>query len=165
MSSSQIWNKDLKTYVKIITVTIVATLFIACSTNTPYATSIPKQKFRRSASQEAAFQIDNLLNNALTQMAWWGVKIQYANTGEVIYERNATKMFSPASNVKMYTTAAALCLLGPEYRYETDFVTNGTIENGILKGDLIIKGSGDPTWNERFFGGKTKSIKVKVKTD
>ncbi|MBT4036215.1 MAG: D-alanyl-D-alanine carboxypeptidase/D-alanyl-D-alanine-endopeptidase [Candidatus Marinimicrobia bacterium] len=150
----------MKTHAKIITIIIVATLFITCSTNTPYATSIPKQKFRRSASQQVAFQIDNLLNNAPTQMAWWGVKVQYANTGKVIYERNASKMFLPASNVKMYTTAAALCLLGPEYRYGTDFVTNGTLDNGILKGDLIIRGSGDPTWSERFYDSNYDSVMV-----
>jgi serine-type D-Ala-D-Ala carboxypeptidase/endopeptidase (penicillin-binding protein 4) len=160
LSSFQIWNKEMKIQAQIITITILTTLFISCSTNTPYATSIPKQKFRRCTSQEAAFQIDNLLNDAPTQMGWWGIKVQYVNTGEVIYERNATKMFSPASNVKLFTTAAALCLLGPEYRYETDFVTNGTIENGILKGDLIIRGSGDPTWDERFHTDKYDSIMV-----
>ncbi len=161
MLSYQIWNKDLKTYTRIITVIIIASFFITCSTNTPYATSIPKQKFWRSASQEAAFQIDYLLNNSPTQMGWWGVKAQYANTGKVIYERNEGKMFTPASNVKMYTTAAALCLLGPEYRYETDFVINGNLDGGVLKGDLIIRGSGDPTWSERFYEGNYDSVMVR----
>ena len=121
-------------------------MFISCSTNSPFATSVPKQKFMRNAQQEAAYKIDVLLNEAPTEMGWWGVKVLYPGTGEVIYERNTSKMFMPASNMKMYTTAAAICLLGPQYRYETDFVTNGNIEKGILNGDLIIKGSGDPTW-------------------
>ena len=53
-------------------------------------------------------------------------------------ERNASKMFMPASNEKMYTTAAALCLLGPQYRYATDFMTNGELsKTGVLEGDLL----------------------------
>ncbi len=150
----------MNTLTKIIFVSIVTSLLMACNTKTPYATALPKQQFLRSAQQQAAFRIDTLLNKAPTEMGWWGVKIQYANTGEAIYERNSMKMFMPASNVKLYTTAAALCLLGPAYRYETDFVTNGQVDQGILHGDLIIKGSGDPTWDERFRADSYDSIMV-----
>ncbi len=114
----------------------------------------------RSAQQQAAFEIDTLLNQAPTNMGWWGVKVQYANSPEVIYERNASKMFMPASNMKMYTTAAALCLLGPQYRYKTDFVTNGQVDQGILNGDLIVKGSGDPTWSKPFYEDNYDSVMV-----
>ncbi len=147
--------------IKIALSLLVSTIFWACSTNSQISTSLPRQSFMRSAQQEVAYQIDTLLNQAPTDMGWWGVKIQYANTGEVIYERNSDRMFTPASNMKMYTTAAALCLLGPQYRYETDFVTNGTIDNGVLNGDLIIKGSGDPTWSRRFYDENYDSVMVR----
>lgn len=115
----------------------------------------------RNAQQQVAFEIDTLLNNAPTDMGWWGVKVQYPNTGEVIYERNSEKLFMPASNMKLYTTAAALCMLGPQYKYATPFVTSGTIdEAGVLKGDLILKGSGDPSWSWRFFDENYDSIMV-----
>jgi D-alanyl-D-alanine carboxypeptidase/D-alanyl-D-alanine-endopeptidase (penicillin-binding protein 4) len=134
---------------------------IACSTQKPFTTSLPKQALLRNDQQQAAFQIDTLLDHAETQMGWWGVKVQYARTGEVVYERNASKLFMPASNMKMYTTAAALCLLGPQYRYETDFLMAGTLdEAGVLKGDLVIKGSGDPTWSWRFFERNYDSLMV-----
>ena len=140
---------------------ILALVLSACSTSTPLATSVPKMALLRSDQQEAAYQIDTLLNAAPTQMGWWGVKVQYANTGEVIYERNASKLFMPASNMKMYSTAAALCLLGPQYRYETDFVTTGQINGrGVLQGDLVIKGSGDPTWSWRFYDKNYDSVMV-----
>ncbi len=146
---------------KIILISTTALILVTCSTRTPCATNVPKQKFRRTAQQQVAFEIDTLLNNAPTDMGWWGVKVQYANTGEVVYERNSSKMFMPASNTKMYTTAAALCLLGPQYRYETDFVTNGSINNGVLNGDLIIKGSGDPTWFKRSYDDNFDSVMVR----
>jgi serine-type D-Ala-D-Ala carboxypeptidase/endopeptidase (penicillin-binding protein 4) len=146
---------------RIILISIIAIVLINCSTNTPSSTSVPKQKVFRNAQQEAAYKIDALLNSAPVEMGWWGVKVQYANTDEVIYERNAARMFVPASNMKMYTTAAALCLLGPQYRYETDFVTNGTIDKGVLNGDLIIRGSGDPTWSRRFYDENYDSVMVR----
>lgn len=147
---------------RVIIIAGLTTLLISCSTHSPFATSLPKQEFRRSPQQQVAFEIDTLLNNAPTQMGWWGVKVQYANSGEVIYERNTAKMFMPASNMKMYTTAAALCMLGPQYRYDTDFVTNGSInEQGVLTGDLIIKGSGDPSWSWRFYDDNYDSVMVR----
>ncbi|MCF7922266.1 MAG: D-alanyl-D-alanine carboxypeptidase/D-alanyl-D-alanine-endopeptidase [Candidatus Marinimicrobia bacterium] len=133
-----------------------------CTTQSPNATPLPRSQFMRTPQQQVAFEIDTLLNQAPTTMGWWGVKIQYATTGEVIYERNSAKMFMPASNEKMYTTAAALCLLGPQYHYATDFVTNGNMdENGVLNGDLIIKGSGDPTWSWRFYEKNYDSVMVR----
>ena len=136
-------------------------IMIGCTTKSPNATALPKHQFMRSAQQQAAYEIDTLLNHAPTDMGWWGVKVQYAETGEVFYERNAAKMFMPASNEKMYTTSAALCLLGPQYRYATDFVTNGEVDkNGVLDGDLIIKGSGDPSWSWRFYEKNYDSVMV-----
>ncbi len=136
---------------------------LGCSTHSPsMSTALPKQKFRRTPQQQAAFEIDTLLNQAATDMGWWGVKIQYANSKEIIYERNASKLFMPASNMKMYTTAGALCLLGPQYRYETEFVTDGVIsEKGVISGNLIIRGSGDPTWSWRFYDGNYDSVMVR----
>ncbi|MDW7679941.1 MAG: D-alanyl-D-alanine carboxypeptidase/D-alanyl-D-alanine-endopeptidase, partial [bacterium] len=56
----------------------------------------------------------------------------------------------PASNEKILTSAAALLNLGPDFRYETKIFTNGSIDSGILKGDLIVIGSGDPAISYRL---------------
>ncbi|MDE3058441.1 MAG: D-alanyl-D-alanine carboxypeptidase/D-alanyl-D-alanine-endopeptidase [Bacteroidota bacterium] len=83
----------------------------------------------------------------------WGVVIQSLKTGEIIYERNENKSFMPASNMKLFTTSAALTSLTPDFHYYTMLATNGTISNGILHGDVFLKGSGDPTICGRFNGG------------
>ncbi len=58
---------------------------------------------------------------------------------------DAEKMTVPASNMKLITTGAALHILGSDYRFETKIAHDGSIENGVLKGNLYIIGGGDPT--------------------
>jgi D-alanyl-D-alanine carboxypeptidase/D-alanyl-D-alanine-endopeptidase (penicillin-binding protein 4) len=77
--------------------------------------------------------------------AWWGIQVTNLRTGNQLYARNAEHSFVPASNVKLLTAAAALDRLGPEYRYTTTLYADGPVKNGTLKGNLIIRGSGDPT--------------------
>ncbi|MBR3713353.1 MAG: D-alanyl-D-alanine carboxypeptidase, partial [Bacteroidales bacterium] len=73
-------------------------------------------------------------------------------TGEVLASVNPDMSVIPASNTKLFTTAAALELLGADYTYKTELVYTGNIDStGLLKGDLIIRGSGDPTLGSRFF--------------
>ncbi len=86
--------------------------------------------------------------------AQWGVMIQSLQTGETIYQRNEQKSFMPASNMKLFTTSSALTSLTPDYRYKTTLVANGPVKNGVLVGDVILKGSGDPTISGRYNGGK-----------
>ncbi len=57
---------------------------------------------------------------------------------------NAQSPMNPASTMKLLTTVAALDILGPQYRWKTNFYTNGLIEQGVLNGNLIIQGFGDP---------------------
>jgi D-alanyl-D-alanine carboxypeptidase/D-alanyl-D-alanine-endopeptidase (penicillin-binding protein 4) len=58
----------------------------------------------------------------------------------------------PASNQKILTSAVALAQLGPGYRYRTTFVTHGKVTNGVLDGDLVVIGRGDPTVSNRVRG-------------
>lgn len=77
--------------------------------------------------------------------AFWGIQISNLESGEQIYEQNADRAFTPASNTKLLTAVAALRRLGPDYQYRTRLYTDGRIENGVLRGNLIVRGSGDPT--------------------
>lgn len=95
--------------------------------------------------------IEQKFNDAAFAHAHWGVLIESLETGKVLYERNADRMFMPASNQKIPTAASGLISLGPDFVYETDLYYSGEIVDSILKGDLIIKGSGDPTFYTRFF--------------
>lgn len=73
------------------------------------------------------------------------------NSKEVLASSGADRLINPASNAKLITSAAALHLLGPEFRWETEYHATAPIVDGILNGDLIVKGSGDPTVvNERL---------------
>ena len=82
--------------------------------------------------------------------AQWGVAIYSLDRNEFLFEQNAHKLYIPASNEKLITAAAALLRLGPEYRFKTRVLSDGAIENGILRGNLIIQGFGDPSASVRM---------------
>jgi serine-type D-Ala-D-Ala carboxypeptidase/endopeptidase (penicillin-binding protein 4) len=118
------------------------------------------------SSRQATFETPTapieILRNNLTQKfgdtsfsnAHWGVLIKSLKTGEEIYARNEKKMFMPGSNMKLFTSSAALISLTPEYQYYTELITTGNIKDSILFGDIILKGSGDPSISGRYNEGK-----------
>lgn len=78
-----------------------------------------------------------------------GVMVMDINTGETLYQRNPKRAFIPASNMKLFSEAAALLALGPDYRFKTELSTNAnTLENGILQGSLFLHLPGDPTFTQ-----------------
>ncbi|MCU7499951.1 MAG: D-alanyl-D-alanine carboxypeptidase/D-alanyl-D-alanine-endopeptidase [Ignavibacteria bacterium] len=107
-------------------------------------------KFNSSRIAEFWQQIDDIFNDPNFNSANWGVVVKSLETGEYLYKRNEDKLMVPASNLKLFTTSAGLLLLGKNYRYKTNLYMNGNLEGSILKGDLIIQGSGDPTISGRF---------------
>ncbi len=76
--------------------------------------------------------------------------------GRTLVDVDADNMLVPASNMKLISTGAALHILGSDYRFETKIGYAGEIKDGVLKGDLYIIGSGDPTT------GSKDSIAVKI---
>ncbi len=91
-------------------------------------------------------QIEGLINDPSVSAAIWGVYVQDLSTGRVVYHQNSDKTLTPASNQKLLTTATALDVLGPDFVYETKLHHQGEIVAGVLTGDLILEGSGDPTF-------------------
>jgi D-alanyl-D-alanine carboxypeptidase/D-alanyl-D-alanine-endopeptidase (penicillin-binding protein 4) len=85
--------------------------------------------------------------------ALWGVKIVSLDSGKTLFETNAQKLFSPASNSKLYTVALSLDRLGADYHIKTSLYSQ-TKPNArrVLKGDLIVYGRGDPTINAHLHG-------------
>ena len=90
------------------------------------------------------------LNHPDFENAWWGVHVRDLNTGATLFSRNALRGFMPASNTKLYTTAAALELLGEDFTYETKLWKQGEQTGSTFRGTLIVEGSGDPTISGRF---------------
>ncbi len=99
-------------------------------------------------------RLTGLLSQPRFEAALWGVKIVSPDTGKTLFEHNAAKLLSPASNVKLYTVALALDRLGPDYRIRTSLYAKTRPQpGGALQGDLIVYGRGDPTINARLHGG------------
>ena len=105
-----------------------------------------------SSRAELRHLIDSLTKQPEFRNAQWGVLIVNPRTGDTLYSKNAGKLFMPASNMKIITSAAALTLLGPEYTYKTTFLTNGEVRDSLLDGDLLVIGRGDPTVSDRMQG-------------
>ncbi|HXL80062.1 MAG TPA: D-alanyl-D-alanine carboxypeptidase/D-alanyl-D-alanine-endopeptidase [Pyrinomonadaceae bacterium] len=113
-------------------------------------------KFATSTRSLAELQarISEILRRPELAPATVGLKIASLETGKVLFEQNANKLLSPASNMKLYAVAAALDRLTPDYRFKTSVYSQEKPESdGTLKGDLIIYGGGDPSLSFRFNNG------------
>ncbi|HCC51533.1 MAG TPA: D-alanyl-D-alanine carboxypeptidase/D-alanyl-D-alanine-endopeptidase, partial [Porphyromonadaceae bacterium] len=89
--------------------------------------------------------IERFLNAPYMQGASVSIMIKNIDDGSVIYSYDADREIIPASVMKIVTTATALELVGENFRYETAIMYDGHIHNGILDGNIYIRGSGDPT--------------------
>ncbi len=97
-------------------------------------------------------RVDSVLAEAHAQKAFWGVLIADGDSGETLYELNADKFFTPASNAKIFTSTLALSMLGPNFRFRTTLETTGQLgSDGRLSGDLVLVGRGDPDLSNRKF--------------
>ncbi|CAN5671242.1 hypothetical protein BH23GEM5_BH23GEM5_04820 [soil metagenome] len=80
----------------------------------------------------------------------YGMLVVSLDRGDTLFALGADRPLAPASNMKLFTTAAALLLLGPEFRYSTYLLADGEVRDGVLEGDLILYGTGDPTLSGRL---------------
>ena len=94
--------------------------------------------------------IDSAVNAPEFTNAHWGILIVDATARDTLYSRNADKLFLPASNMKIITGATALAQLGPDYTYRTVFAARGPVQRGVLHGDLVVIGRGDPTVSDHM---------------
>jgi D-alanyl-D-alanine carboxypeptidase/D-alanyl-D-alanine-endopeptidase (penicillin-binding protein 4) len=98
-----------------------------------------------------------ILDQPRFAQAQWGVKVAALDSGQALFERNGDKLMKPASNAKLYTAALALDRLGPDYRIKTSFYAAAKPDAaGVLHGDLLVYGRGDPSFSARFNGGDYK---------
>jgi serine-type D-Ala-D-Ala carboxypeptidase/endopeptidase (penicillin-binding protein 4) len=99
-------------------------------------------------------RLTTLLDQAPFNRATWNVHV-VDDRGRVLFSRNADRFSVPASNTKLVVAAAATVLLPVDYRVRTSIYANGTVSDGVLQGDLVLYGRGDPTWSERCFSVDT----------
>ncbi|HEY3015334.1 MAG TPA: D-alanyl-D-alanine carboxypeptidase/D-alanyl-D-alanine-endopeptidase [Nocardioides sp.] len=89
--------------------------------------------------------LDQLLNDPRLNGGHAGVVVRNATTGAIVYSRNGDKRFNPGSNEKLLTSAAAVDVLGLDYRFTTKVAFDGTRNGNTVIGNLYLKGTGDPT--------------------
>ncbi len=130
--------------------TIVLLLVISLSLIPALAQQTSPAINRPATLAELQSRIAALLDQSKFVSARWGALI-ITPEGGVVFERDADKSFTPASNMKLYTSAAALDAFGPDFKIKTSvYATRPTGKNGVLKGDLILYGRGDPNLSPRF---------------
>lgn len=114
----------------------------------------------RGANAALVAEIDARLQEPGLKGGFQGLIIQSLADGSVWYERNPDRLFLPASNQKLLVSAAALDLLGPDWRYTTTLLHTGRGDcRGTLRGDLYLKGSGDPLLEEKDLDALVEAVK------
>ncbi|MEI5582789.1 MULTISPECIES: D-alanyl-D-alanine carboxypeptidase/D-alanyl-D-alanine endopeptidase [unclassified Agromyces] len=96
-------------------------------------------------SPDISSALDMVLSDARLDGAVVAAQVRDAATGEVLYTRNAGTRLVAASTTKLFSSAAAVGLLGSDHRFTTDVLASGDVVDGVLAGDLVLRGGGDPT--------------------
>ncbi|MFZ3214642.1 MAG: D-alanyl-D-alanine carboxypeptidase/D-alanyl-D-alanine-endopeptidase [Candidatus Acidiferrales bacterium] len=97
-------------------------------------------------------RVDAALAEEHAQKALWGILVSDRDSGETLYELNADRFFTPASNAKIITSSLALATLGPAFQFRTTLESTGQFgADGKLQGDLAFVGRGDPDLSNRIF--------------
>lgn len=113
------------------------TILALCSLYVSNAQTVP-------IKLDAAWQ--NFMADSQLQYGLAGICVLDAQTGQMVFGKNENIGMTPASTQKIFTTVAAFEALGKDYRYETNIGVTGHIVGNKLMGDLVVEGSGDPTF-------------------
>jgi D-alanyl-D-alanine carboxypeptidase/D-alanyl-D-alanine-endopeptidase (penicillin-binding protein 4) len=117
---------------------------------------------RSGPCTELAKTIAGLLSAPGVARDHWGIMVT-AMDGAPIYSLNEGQLFQPASNAKLFTTAAAMALLGPEATFETKVVARGVMDGSTaLTGDLVLVGGGDANLSGREIPYVAPALRPKV---
>ena len=99
-------------------------------------------------------QADKISQNSALKHAQWGFVLMDVGTGAVLFDQGGGQTLIPASTLKTVTSGAALGILGEDYTFKTALEHDGTVIDGVLKGNVFIRGGGDPTLgSDRFSWG------------
>jgi serine-type D-Ala-D-Ala carboxypeptidase/endopeptidase (penicillin-binding protein 4) len=140
-------------------VTLAVASLLSLMLNFAVTAQRTRQNTARSAAPAAspgtaAFRakVESILAAPETNRGYWGMLIEDADSGEVIFSLNADHYFLPASNAKLFTTALAMATLGADYRFHTTVESRAPVDaDGTIQGDLVLVGRGDPDLSNRVF--------------
>ncbi|KTC84799.1 D-alanyl-D-alanine carboxypeptidase/D-alanyl-D-alanine endopeptidase [Legionella cincinnatiensis] len=114
-----------------------------------------------SVSQSARVQneVDRLINQMNPNVNLGAVVVDLTS-GETLYRRNAGRLYIPASNMKLFSEAAALMVLGPDYHFKNQLSMGaGKIQQGVLQGNVYLQLSGDPSFSREDLKKLLSSLK------
>lgn len=120
-----------------------------------FLTLLPGYSFAsfQSGADKLINQIDPTMNI--------GIEVVDLTTGATLYHRNQDRTFIPASNMKLFSDAAAIMVLGPDYRFKNQLSTNASqLQQGILKGSLYLHLSGDPSFSHERLASLITGLKA-----
>jgi D-alanyl-D-alanine carboxypeptidase/D-alanyl-D-alanine-endopeptidase (penicillin-binding protein 4) len=123
----------------------IALLSLLGTLASPLGAQLPKASVR---------ELDSLLDTPPFNRNLWGVAL-VDERGRLLYGRNADKLFLPASNTKLLVTTTAAALLSPDWTVSTSVYAAGPVADGIVQGDLVLYGRGDPTMGRRCYATDT----------
>lgn len=108
-----------------------------------------------------AMDFDGMLRRYQIPSANVSLYIRDLNAARPLLQHNATVARNPASTMKLLTTWTALKLLGPAFTWKTELWARGEVQQGVLKGDLVIKGYGDPFLTDEAFSKMLQDLRLK----
>ena len=117
------------------------------------STSNVRASSKPATLAELKSRIDEIVRQPALEPGFFAVKIVSLDSRQVVYEQNANKFVRPASNMKLYTVAAGFDRLTPDFHFVTSVYAKEKLEDGKVKGDLIVYGRGDPSIAARFNNG------------
>lgn len=126
------------------TVALLAVPAASPSTAIPTAAA-PREGVAVSGNQALVEDLDKILDDPRLRGAQVGVVVRDPVTDRTLYSRSADERMVPASNAKLLTSVAALNTLGPNHRFRTSALAAAPVRGGVLRGDLYLRGTGDPT--------------------
>ena len=146
------------------------TILYGCGTSSTVEVLPPAPPKPSEAVQRLQAKIEATLNDPLIASSNVGMKVVSLATGEVFYEKDAEKLYHPASTMKLITAATALVKLGPNYRFHTTLYTDPVEDN--LR-NIYLKGGGDPVFDsndlekmvERLVEVDTKALQGDIVVD
>lgn len=129
---------------------VVATLLLAPAIAAAQTAAPPPAP----ALDPARIALEREVEEILAVPGWagvsYGVMVASLDRGDTLFARAPGAPLAPASNLKLYSTAAALYYLGADFRYETYLLADGPLAAGVLEGDVVLYGTGDPGLSRRM---------------
>ena len=134
---------------------LLAFLLLVALSSPAAATEASKQRVPPHLT--LAQRIEALLRRTEARRGLWGIEVVRLSDGNVLFTRNAEHLFLPASNMKLFTTAAAMERLGPDFRFRTTVEAEAAPDSSGRVGDLFLVGRGDANLGNRVLPGQSRS--------